>query len=55
MRSRIEIMGFTMPAPPIPHHPLHVQGYGQVVRDVPGAGGEPCPPRQGTILLCWRA
>ena len=54
MRSRIQVMGPIVPAPPLPHNPLHFQGYNQMARGIPGAGGEPCPPRQGATLLGCR-
>ena len=47
-------MGPIVPAPPLPHHHLRFEGYGQVAQDVPTARGEPRPPCQGITRLDWR-
>ena len=51
MLSRIEIMGSIVPPAPLPYHLLHFAAYDQMARDVPSAGGESRPPRQGSTLL----
>ena len=40
-------MGSIVPAPPLPHRYFYLEGYGQMVEDVPGTGGESRLPRQG--------
>jgi len=55
MRSRIEAMGSIMPAPPFPYHPLHYEGHGQLVEDVPGTGAESRPLHQGSTCVNRRS
>ena len=51
MRSRIQTVGFIVPAVSLQYHLFHFDTYGQMAQDVPGAGGESRPPRQGSTLL----
>ena len=54
MRSRIKILGPVVPATPLPHRHLHLSGHEQMAQDIPGAGRESRPPRQGSTLLDLR-
>lgn len=46
--SRHQVMGRTMPTAPLPHHPLHSEGYEKMARDVPRTRRKSRPPRQSS-------